>query len=760
MAPTSAAPRILMRRLREIMARPGEPQARLDAIVTQIALIMVAEVCSLYLRRGDGSLELFATEGLNPEAVHNTHLARGEGLVGLIAEKAEMVNIHEAQDHPAFSYRPETGEEVYHSFLGMPILRGGRTLGVITVQNKARKVYSVEEVEALETTAMLVAELITSGELDNGVGAIADRTQARVFHGTSVSDGIALGHAVLHEPRVMISEFLSEEPEAEKQRLAVALEELRSSIDAMLAKAEMQRAGEHREVLEAYRMFANDRGWVSRLHKAIDSGLTAEAAVERVQNDMRARMLPKQDRFWAERMNDLESLGNRLMRLLLGSEQTSAQSTLPDDTILFARTMGAAELLDYDREKLRGLVIEDSGAASHVAIVARALGIVAVGEVKGVVNRVDPGDEVILDAVTAEVLLRPTQDVIEAYTDKVRFQAAKQKRFAALRTREAVSKDGQRVDLKINAGLMVDLPHLAQSGADGIGLYRTELQFMISAKFPRMEEQREVYKTVMDAAASRPVVFRTLDVGGDKILPYMRMTGEQNPALGWRAMRMTLDRPGLFRTQIRALLRAAEGRGLKVMLPMVSEVAEVEAAKALIDKEYNFLIEHGHTPPTKIEIGVMVEVPALLWQLDHLLRQVDFISIGSNDLMQFIFASDRTNANVASRYDTLDTVFLSVLEGIIQAAERHGVPVTLCGEMAGKPLEAMTLLALGLRSISMSPASIGPVKTMILSLDIDNAHRFLKEKMLHTHGSLRPALEGYAKEHGVIIDAFQAVDEA
>lgn len=754
MSPASAAPRILMRRLREIMARPGEPQARLDAIVSQIALIMVAEVCSLYLRRPDGSLELFATEGLKREAVHNTHLARGEGLVGLIAEKAELINIHEAQDHPAFSYRPETGEEVYHSFLGMPIMRGGRTLGVITVQNKARKVYAVEEVEALETTAMLVAELITSGELDDGVGDLTDRTQSRHFSGTSISDGIALGHAVLHEPRVMISEFLTEDPEAEKQRLAVALEELKRSIDAMLAKAELQRAGEHREVLEAYRLFAHDRGWVNRLHKAIDSGLTAEAAVERVQNDMRARMLPKQDRFWAERVNDLEALANRLMRLLLGSEQTSAQTALPDDTILFARTMGAAELLDYDPQKLRGLVIEESGATSHVAIVARALGIVAIGEVKGVVNRVDPGDEVIIDAVSGEVFVRPTQDVIEAYTDKVRFQAAKQKRFAALRTREAVSKDGEKIDLKINAGLLVDLPHLVQSGADGIGLYRTELQFMISAKFPRMEEQREVYKAVMDAALSRPVVFRTLDVGGDKILPYMRMPGEQNPALGWRAIRMTLDRPGLFRTQVRALLRAAPGKELRVMLPMVTEIGELEKARALIDKEYQLLCQHGHTPPSEVKVGVMIEVPALLWQMDELLAQVDFISIGSNDLLQFLYAADRTNAQVATRYDTLDATFLKTLKGIIEAANQHNVPVTLCGEMAGKPLEAMALLALGLRSISMSPASIGPVKSMILSLDINQARGFIEAELARSSGSLRKQLECFAVENGIIVDVF------
>lgn len=754
MAPASAAPRILMRRLREIMARPGEPQARLDAIVSQIALIMVAEVCSLYLRRPDGTLELFATEGLNPEAVHKTHLARGEGLVGLIAERAELVNIHEAQDHPAFSYRPETGEEVYHSFLGMPILRGGRTLGVITVQNKARKVYAVEEVEALETTAMLVAELITSGELDDGVAGISDRSHSRHFTGTSVSDGIALGHAVLHEPRVMIHDFLSEDPAAEKKRLSRALNELKISIDAMLAKAELQRAGEHREVLEAYRLFAHDRGWVNRLNKAIDSGLTAEAAVERVQNDMRARMLPNQDRFWAERMNDVEALGNRLMRMLLGSEQTAAQSALPDDAILFARTMGAAELLDYDREKLRGLVIEESGAASHVAIVARALGIAAVGEAAGIVNRVDAGDEIIVDAVTGEVFVRPTQDVIDAYADKVRFQADKQKRYAALRTRDAVSKDGTRIALKVNAGLLVDLPHMAQSGADGIGLYRTELQFMIAAKFPRIDEQRDIYRAVMDAAGDRPVVFRTLDVGGDKILPYMRMPGEQNPALGWRAMRMTLDRPGLFRAQVRALLRAAEGRTLRMMLPMVSDISEFDAAKALIERECRFLEKHGHTPPEALELGIMIEVPAILWQLDALLTRVDFISIGSNDLMQFLFAADRTNPQVASRYDNLHPVFLTVLRDIIRRAEARDVPVTLCGEMAGNPLEAMALLALGMRSISMSPASVGPVKSMILSLDIDCVSGFVDQALFDANESLRPLLEAYAEKYGVNVSAF------
>ena len=736
------------------MANPGEPQERLDAIVSQIARIMVAEVCSLYLRRPDGSLELFATEGLNKDAVHNTHLARGEGLVGLIAEQAEIINIDESQDHPAFSFRPETGEEVYHSFLGTPILRAGRMLGVITVQNQARKTYSDEEVEALETTAMLVAELIISGELDDGVGVFANRTQARHFTGIGISTGIATGKVVLHEPRVMIDEFLSDDQEGETKRLNEAILKLRTSIDALLAKAELQRAGEHREVLEAYRMFAHDQGWVNRMRQAIASGLTAEAAVERVQNDMRARILPNKDPFWAERLNDLEDLGNRLMRVLVGHGETAAQMALPEDTILVARTMGAAELLDYDQDKLCGLVLEDSGATSHVAIVARALGIAAIGEARGVVNRVDTGDDIIVDGTVGDVFVRPSKDVISAYADKVRFQAAKQKQFSELRDKRAVSLDGEPISLLINAGLLMDLPHMAQSGADGIGLYRTELQFMISAKFPRISEQEEIYTAVLEAAGAKPVVFRTLDVGGDKLLPYMRMAGEQNPALGWRAVRMTLDRPGLFRTQVRALLRAAGGRELRLMLPLVSDLSELIAAKGLIKKELEFLEAHGRTAPKSLKIGLMIEVPAIIWQLEDILPLVDFVSIGSNDLMQFLFAADRTNPQVVKRYDCLHPVFLGVLQTVIERAKAFHVPVTLCGEMAGNPLESMALLGLGLRSISMTPASIGPIKAMVQSLNIADLSLFLNESLATHSGSLRSDLETFAQDHNVSLDPF------
>ncbi len=747
------APRQLLRRLREVMAVQESAQARLDKVVVLIASNMVAEVCSLYLRRRDGSLELFATEGLNPEAVHSTHLKQGEGLVGLIAEHGEPKQFADAQHHPAFSYRPETGEEVYHSFLGVPILRGGHTIGVLTVQNRTMRVYSDEEVEALQTTAMVLAETIASGGLamTEEVAAEARRDLAARFPGVPISEGVALGHVVLHEPRIVVTRLIAEDIELERRRLAQAIEELTGMIDGMLERGDMARAGEHREVLEAFRMFAHDHGWRRRLDEALLTGLTAEAAVQRVRNDTRARMLRMPDPHIRDRLHDIDDLSNRLLRLLAGGIGTGAAGSLPQDAIVVARTMGPAELLDYDRQRLRALVLEEGGTQSHVAIVARALGIPAITQVKGMLEAVEPGDAAILDADSGELHVRPTQEVVAAYSDKVRFRARRQAQYAALRTIPAVTLDNERVGLHINAGLLFDLPHLDQSGADGIGLFRTELQFMISSTFPRLEEQTRLYKAILDAAGDRPVVFRSLDVGGDKVLPYFRGSHEENPAIGWRAIRMALDRPALFRTQIRALLRAAHGRELRVMLPMIADVSELKAARGLIDKELQILKRHGRPEPKKLMIGAMIEVPALLWQLDQVLPLADFASVGSNDLMQFLFAADRGNERVSERFDSLNPALLKALRQIVEAAERHGVPLNLCGEMAGKPLEAMTVIGLGFRSISMAPASVGPVKAMILSLDAGDLRERLDEWMESKNTSLREDLKRFATEKGVQI---------
>jgi phosphotransferase system enzyme I (PtsP) len=506
-------------------------------------------------------------------------------------------------------------------------------------------------------------------------------------------------------------------------------------------------------VLEAYRMFAHDKGWHRRLREAVEGGLTAEAAVERVQNAMRTRMLRQHDTYWRERQRDLDDLSDRLLRVLAGRLKSSEDDTgMPADAILVARTMGPAELLDYDRSRLRGLVVEDGSSQSHVAVVAKALGIAAIGQAAGIVDRVSTGDAAIVDAVTGEVHLRPTAEVISAYSDKVRFRARRQKRYLSLRDRPAITKDGIRITLMMNAGLVVDMSHLGESGADGVGLYRTELQFMLSDVFPRLDRQTQLYRSVIEEAQGKPVVFRSLDIGGDKVLPYLRQPKEENPALGWRAIRMSLDKPSLFRLQIRALLKAVAGRELRIMIPMVSAAYELGAIRALIEREKAFLTKHGYQLPSNILVGAMFEVPALLFDLDAFLTRVDFVSIGSNDLMQFLFAADRTNARVASRFDVLTPAPLRALRTLIKAAKKYKVPLTLCGEMAGSPLEAMTLIALGLRSLSMAPAAIGPVKTMILSLNAEKASACVEELLKEGAKDVRMSLQQFAEREGVAIE--------
>ncbi len=750
----AAGPRVLLRRLRELMAEPLEPQERLDRIVREIAANMVAEVCSLYVLRADSVLELYATEGLNPSAVHLAQLRLGQGLVGTIAASARPLNLSDAQRHPAFAYLPETGEEIYHSFLGVPVLRAGRTLGVLVVQNRTMRHYREDEIEALETTAMVIAEMIATGDLARLTrpGLELDLRRPVSFTGLSFNDGVGLGYVVLHEPRIVVTNLFNEDSEQELRRLEQALGSLRLSIDDMLSRRDVAFEGEHREVLEAYRMFANDRGWVRRLEEAVKNGLTAEAAVEKVQSDMRARMMHMTDPFMRERMSDFDDLANRLLRQLMGHGPEVLAATLPKDAIIVARSMGAAELLDYPREKLRGLVLEDGAVTSHVVIVARAMGIPVAGQMKGAVSMAENGDAIIVDGEEGRIFLRPQPDVETSYAEKVRFRARRQELYRELRNQPSQTRDGVHVDLLMNAGLAVDLPQLAESGAAGIGLFRTELQFMVAATFPRAEAQERLYRDVLDAAGKRPVTFRTIDIGGDKVLPYFKnVVHEENPALGWRAIRLTLDRPALLRTQVRALLKAAGGRELRLMLPMVTELGEIFQAREIIDREVRHLSRFAHDLPTVLRIGAMLEVPSLLWQLDELMRTVDFVSVGSNDLFQFVMATDRGNTQLSDRFDPLSVPFLRVLKQIADAGKTSGTPVTLCGELAGRPVSAMTLIGLGYRSISMSPAAIGPVKAMLTELPLETLEAFLADALARPGAGrdMRKDLIAFATENGI-----------
>jgi phosphotransferase system enzyme I (PtsP) len=748
-------PRVLLRRLREVMAEPVSAQERLDKIVVLIAANMVAEVCSVYVLRVDGTLELYATEGLNKAAVHQTVLRADEGLVGLVASEANPINLSEAQNHPAFSYRPETGEEIYHSFLGVPVLRAGNTLGVLVVQNRARRTYTEEEEEALQTTAMVLAEMIASGELSAIAKPGAEPAARRPLQlvGTALNEGIALGHVVLHEPRVVITNFIADDVPKELKRLEAAVETMRSDLDVLLERGEVVEGGEHRDVLEAYRMFAYDRGWVHRLEEAVATGLTAEAAVERVQSDTRARMLRATDPYLRERLHDLDELANRLMHQLLGKDYAPARDRLPENAVLVARSMGPAALLEYDRKRLRGLVLEEGGPNSHVAIVARALGIAAVGEIANATGVADPGDAIIVDGSTGDVHLRPSPDMEAAYVERVRLRARRQLQYLALRDKPCMTRDGEKIELMINAGLAVDLPHIDETGAAGIGLFRTELQFMVAASLPRTAEQFSLYRAVLDAAGDKPVTFRTLDIGGDKVLPYMRNVEEENPALGWRAIRLGLDRPGLLRSQVRALLRAAGGRDLKIMFPMIATVEEFDEAKSLVERELTHLRRHSHKLPERVEVGTMLEVPSLLYQLDELLDRVDFLSVGSNDLVQFFYAADRGNSRVADRFDAISAPVLRALKSIVDKGRAYAKPVTLCGELASKPLGALALVAIGYRSFSLSPSAVGPVKAMLLELNARKAEALIQPLIESPAGSLqiRERLKAFASEQGLQI---------
>jgi phosphotransferase system enzyme I (PtsP) len=751
---------VLLRRLREIMAEPKNTQARLDMVVRAIAANMVAEVCSLYLLRANNLLELFATEGLNPTAVHKTHLRIGEGLVGLIAETAEFVSLPDAQSHPHFAYKPETGEEIFKSLMGVPMLRGGRVIGVLVVQNRTMRHYEEEEVESLQTVAMVLAEVVaTEAQVDaipdvqngaaQGIGAVLAEARSHRFLGRGLAEGIAFGTVVLHARRVDITHFIASDINEEKASLDVALQALLSEMEVMLSSDKLARAGEHRDVLEAYQMFAKDHGWTNRLREAVESGLTAAAAAERVQMENRARMQRVNDPYLRERLQDLDDLSNRLLRHLTGQIHAPGAAELPDDTIVVARSLGPTELLDYDRSKLAGVVVEEGSDTSHVAIVARALEIPMVGGAADILDWVEPGDSIILDGELGAVYVRPTQDVVIAYEERMAVRARKQAQFDALRGTPAITTDGAPVRLDINAGLVVDLPHLDDTGADGIGLFRTELQFLISAVFPRFEAQRNLYGRVLDVAGDRQVIFRTLDVGADKTLPYLRQRGEENPALGWRGTRLAMERPSLLRYQVRALLGAAAGRELNLMFPMISEISEFKQARALVDQEVERHRRLGVSPPSRLRVGTMLEVPALVWQLPYLLPLVDFISIGSNDLLQFFYAYDRDNPKFAGRYDPLGAPTLQLMQHIVQQCDAQGVPVSVCGELASRPLEAMALIGLGYRALSMSPMSIGPVKLMVVNLPVAEVASLLNEALRANSQHIRKKLMEFATQHDI-----------
>ncbi len=750
----TASAREILTRLHDVMAARSNAQAKLNQVVNIVGEALDSEVCSIYLLR-DGVLELFATRGLKQEAVHVTKLALGEGLVGTIAEHVETLNLDEAASHPDFAYKPETGEELFHSFAGVPIVRREAAVGVLSIQHAEPRKYDDVVIEALQTVAMVLSELIANaGLIDEHAATVGqvNNTQAMRLTGLKLVEGMAAGVAVYHQPRVVIEHTVAEDTEAERHRVYSAFDKMREQIDRMANQAEFGGGGEHQEVLEMYRMFADDEGWSRRINEAIDSGLTAEAAIERVQQRTRMRMRQIDDPLLRDRMHDLEDLSNRLLRIVSGQLGSAAQLGLRKDTILIARNLGPAELLEYDRRRLKGVLLEEGSLTAHVIIVARAMGVPVLGRVANVRRLIGDGDVLLLDTTQGEVYVRPTDEMEESFEAKLSLTQKRRAAFAALRGASSTTKDGEHIALMVNAGLRDDVAALDVTGAEGIGLFRTEFQFLVSATLPLRQQQQRLYREVLDAAGDRPVVFRTVDIGGDKALPYLRQDGddeEENPAMGWRALRLAMDREGLMKVQARALIEAASGRTLNVMFPMVSEPWEFDEAKALFEAQRAWLASQGRMMPHAIRYGSMLEVPALAESLDVLLPKLDFLSIGTNDLTQFLFAADRAHPKLAERYDWLSPAILRFLRRIVLPAREAGVPVTVCGEMGGRPLEAMALIGLGIDRLSITPAAIGPVKAMLRSLDRAALAPELAGWLDAPIQDLRTRLAGWAQAHSV-----------
>ena len=720
--------RKLLRRLKETLAESSAGQARLDKITQLIAHSMGSEVCSIYLFRDEETLELCATEGLNPEAVHQTRMRLGEGLVGRVARDGRVVNEADAPSAKGFRYMPETGEEIFPSFCGVPIQRLGDKLGVLVVQSRQSRAFSDDEVYALEVVAMVLAEMTELGAfIGEGEALRARHTNPSMLRGGVGQEGVAEGHVWLHEPRVVVTNPIADDPDVESKRLRDAIDQLRVSVGDMLDAVGNDAADkDHREVLQAYQMMANSRSWLKRMEEDIKAGLSAEAAVEKEQSTARRRLGKAADSYLRERLQDLDDLSNRLLRILTG-QGANTGAVMPENPILVARDIGPAELLEHGRGRLKGIVLEQGSVGSHATIVARAWAIPLVVHTAHITSEALNGDHIMVDGEQGVVHLRPDDNVVTAFRDKIAMQAKAQERYVGLRTLPAQAKSGEVISLQMNAGLIADLPSLPDSGAEGVGLFRTELQFLARNTVPRRAELAGIYSRVLDAAGGKRVVFRTLDIGSDKVLPYMKREDEPNPALGWRAIRVGLDKRGVMRMQHQALIRAAKGRPLTVMFPFIAQFDEFRAARQHFLDEIERERKLGHPLPEKVEIGAMLETPSLAFAPRQFFEMADFISIGGNDLKQFFFAADRENERVRRRYDTLNVSYLSFIEQIVWRCNDTETPLSFCGEDAGRPIEAMCFAAMGLRALSMRPASIGPVKHLIRRVDLEDARAVINQ---------------------------------
>ena len=746
------SPLRLLRDVRDIMSSADLPQQKLDALVKLIADGFHSEVCSLYLLRPGQILELYATTGLNISAIHFTRLNVGQGLVGHIAATGDVLNLAEAAQHEKFVYRAETGEELFHSFVGVPILASMHVIGVLVVQSSRARSYSEAQLEVLHTIAMVLAELATGQGLVDSY--VMDEQRGLAFSsypvsGQKLAAGLAKAPAVLHHPHVALTRLVSDNPLVEEARLEEALMEVRSGLDSLIAS--LGAGQDSADILETYRMFTYDRGWITSITQAIHSGLTAEAAVKKVLQDLRIKLQQVKHPHLRQRMEDMEDISARLLYHLAGVSSTSAFGQLPEQFILVSESLGPAELLEYGQERIKGVVLEHGSAASHITVIAKMLDIPVVANIPGATHTIQTGDMLVVDGDHGEVYIRPSDEVeqqIEAHLER---KASAARSYAMLRNVPTVTKDGVEIALHLNVGLQMDAAVIAADDIAGIGLYRTELPFLTSRSFPTIAQQAEHYSDILDKAGDKPVIFRTFDIGGDKQVPSVRIPAEDNPALGWRATRIGLDRPLLLRQQLRALLSAAGKRPLSIMFPMIATASEFMAARSLLMREYQLRYSKGLDTPKDLRVGTMIEVPSLVFELPLLLSQVDFLSIGSNDLLQYMFAADRTNQAVSKRYDPLRPSIFALFNQLARHSEASGVELGFCGEMATRPIDALFLLACGMRKLSIPPSCIGAVKAAIVTVHLGELQDFILDSCQREHHCLRNQLQAYLRDKGVML---------
>ncbi|NQV83635.1 MAG: phosphoenolpyruvate--protein phosphotransferase [Rhodospirillales bacterium] len=746
--------RDLLKELRAIMrADGGDMQQHLQAIVALISEHLRAEVCSLYqIDDSDGSFVLKATKGLRMEAVGRTRLRPGEGLVGTVAESRQPLALENAQADERFAFRPETGEEIYQSFLGVPLVRVQTLHGVLVLQHRQRRNYTEEEIEDCETIAQFLSEMLNRGPVEAIAQPDADLDGSHWISAVALSPGLAIGNVVLYLKDILIHRWQAADSGPELVRLEDALQNLQSKLELLLLLPDTVADPEKLEILQTDLMLVRDKGWRQKIVDAIGQGLTVEAAVQSVRENLKERMQAISNAYIRERLQDIDELSYRLLAELTNQNPSSLNDGLPPSSILVCRSLGLPELLHLDRENLAGLVVTDATSSSHLAIIARSLKIPALGQAPEALAKLQDGDRIVVDAINGQLIIRPSDSVVAEFETHI---VARQKRDSQARSLSGMpcrSRDGIVMRLLANAGLLLDLDEIVPLETDGIGLYRTEMAFLIRDHFPSVKEQAQLYRRIYDRMGDKPVVFRTLDIGSDKELPYFDdHRNEANPALGWRAIRIALDQPDLLRDQLRALLTAAEGRALQVMFPMITEVEEFEAARALL---FDLLKDHqdqGGLAPTRLEAGVMIEVPALLWDLDRLLGRVDFASVGTNDLFQFLTAADRNNARTNDRFDVLKPGNLRMLSMIAETASRLDTPVSVCGEMCGSPLGLLALVGCGFRAFSMSAVHIAHIKAVIGSLDVGIVEERIQALSCLQVGSVRKEIEILAQDLGVEI---------